>query len=52
MVHLWGVDGEEVAVYYFKCDNCGDIYDRGGGQWRDKRRTITKETRTIKGLVF
>jgi hypothetical protein len=25
MVHVWGVNGEEVTVYYFKCDNCGDI---------------------------
>jgi hypothetical protein len=25
VVHVWGEDGEEVTVYYFKCDNCGDI---------------------------
>ena len=25
MVHVWGQDGEELTVYYFKCDNCGDI---------------------------
>jgi hypothetical protein len=29
MVHVWGEeDGEEVTVYYFKCDNCGDISTR------------------------
>ncbi|HEX5975796.1 MAG TPA: hypothetical protein VFY68_00890, partial [Nitrososphaeraceae archaeon] len=28
MVHGWGVNGEEVTVYYFKCDNCGDISTR------------------------
>jgi len=29
MVHVWGEeDGQEVAVYYFKCDNCGDISTR------------------------
>jgi hypothetical protein len=25
VVHVWGEDGEEVTVYCFKCDNCGDI---------------------------
>ena len=28
MDHVWGEDGGEVAVYYFKCDNCGDISTR------------------------
>jgi hypothetical protein len=28
MVHGWGVNGEEVSVYYFKCDHCGDISTR------------------------
>jgi hypothetical protein len=29
MDHVWGEkDGEELAVYYFKCDNCGDISTR------------------------
>ena len=26
--HVWEKDGAEVAVYYFKCDNCGDISTR------------------------
>jgi RNase P subunit RPR2 len=29
VVHVWGEEnGEEVTVYYFKCDNCGDISTR------------------------
>jgi|GEM_PF-2844601 len=28
MVRVWGVTGQEVTVYYFKCDNCGDISTR------------------------
>ncbi len=28
MDRVWGKDGEELAVYYFKCDNCGDISTR------------------------
>jgi hypothetical protein len=28
MVYVWGENGEEVTVFYFKCDNCGDISTR------------------------
>ena len=49
MVHVWGEDGKEVTIYYFKCDNCGDISTRER-RMGDNRRT--KETCTIKGLVF